>query len=413
MSAGASGREYAEPLLNDERNSLDIELSQLDGGERTPTIHYANAKSHSRERKSPLLIAATLALTVIGFTINTEATAYFEDILGYQKPFAILYVTHSSLALPWLCHLAYLRYQARHVAYGVWAKQYNNDLRASISTIEAYVTSAPRMVFKARGQQGGPLDFLATTMALVTLVLTISGCSWFFSLSLTTPADLTAIYNCSTFFAAVFSIPILHEKLGGYSMIAVALSIAGTFIVAYADTTAEHVDDGSTASHVGSNPLLGNLIACVGAVAFGLYEVLFKKWACPTSSPRGQSALPLTLAASALTGIFTFCTLWIGLVALHIFGFEVFEWPSAQVAMWIVISVLTGSFAITSLVLLVIWTDPIFGSMANVLAVFAVAVADWFFWDKVPPAATYIGGIIIVLGFGLLAWDTFREAHHH
>lgn len=404
--------EQAQPFLDHSTADDDVELSSYDGhrDDHTPVNHFVDYTPAKPGTKSPLLVAAALILTVIGFTINTESTAYFEDVLGWKKPFATLYITHSSLALPWLCHLAYLRYQDRHTPYSVWVRDYNNSLRAAISSIDAYVTSGPRLILKAPGHLGGPLDYLATTMAFVTGVLTISGSAWFLSLALTTPSDLTAIYNTSTFFAAAFSIPLLRESLGPYSIAAVALSIIGTFVIAYGDSTASHpIDDGSAGSQVGTSRLLGNLIACAGAVAFGLYEVLFKKFAC-SSRPniRPEESLPLTLAASALTGVYTFVSLWPALIVLHIFGFETFVIPSAKVAGWIAISVLSGSFSITLLVVLVIWTSPTFGSMANVLSVFTVAIADWLIFGLAPSLATYAGGVLIVVAFGLLAWDTFK-----
>ncbi|KXL51569.1 hypothetical protein M433DRAFT_59999 [Acidomyces richmondensis BFW] len=347
-----------------------------------------------------------LLLTVLGFTINTEATAYFEDVLGWKKPFATLYITHSSLALPWILHLAYLRLRDRHVPYRTWVRDYNNRLCSAISTIDSYANHGPTLICKCGSGVRGPLDFLATTMAIVTIVLTVSGVSWFLSLSLTTPADLTAIYNCSTFFAAVFSVPILKERIGWFSIIAVALSICGTFTIAYGDTTAKHDPE----SKIGTSRLFGNLIACVGAVAFGLYEVVFKKWACSSQPISPQASLPLTLAASALTGIYTFATLWVGLVFLHLFQIETFVVPSPYTLLWIIIATLSGSISITLLVILVIWTDPIFGSFANVLSVFFVAIADWLVFGLTPSIATYVGGAVIIVAFGLLAWDTFFGA---
>ena len=65
--------------------------------------------------------------------------------------------------------------------------------------------------------------------------------------------------------------------------------------------------------------------------------------------------------------------------------------------------------SITLLVVLVIWTDPVFGSMANVLSVFFVAIADWLVWGLSPSLATYIGGALIFVAFGLLSWDTLGE----
>ena len=408
--------EHQAPLLHSGRPSEedDIELARLDGSldlDTSPETHLVHDSPQvvtvKRNAKSYLAIACALAITVLGFTVNTEATAYFEDVLGWKKPFMTMYITHSALALPWLCSLGYSRYVSRHLPYKAWVREYNNHLRELITTVDAYATSGPYLIIKRKGNVGGPLDFLATTMAIVTVVLTVSGCSWFLSLVLTTPADLTAIYNCSTFFAAAFSVPILKEKLGWISITAVALSIAGTFVIAYGDTTAEHAD-----SEIGGSRLIGNLIACIGAVAFGLYEVLFKKWASSSRPMDPAASLPLTFAASALTGIYTFCTMWILLIILHFTGVEPIDPPSLRVVGWLILAVLAGSIAIQLLVVLVVWTDPVFGSMANVLSVFAVALGDWFVFGLSPSLATYIGGVLIIIAFAMLTKDTLGSGKH-
>lgn len=330
--------EQQQPFLDGDRDSQDgIELSQLDGD-----AHISRISDHaSNKGVSKTLISAALIITIAGFVINTGAAAYYEDVLGWKKPFCSLYIMHSSLALPWFCHLFYLRVKHRDKPYWLWVRDYNNELRASVASVEAFAVSGPSFVFKRSGSLGGPLDYLATTMAIVTAVLTVSGMSWFLSLSLTTPSDLTAIYNCSTFFAAAFSVPLLRQKLGRVSIIAVALSVAGTFIIAYGDTTASHAEESS--SQVGTSRLLGNIIALIGAVAFGLYEVLFKKWACSSRPSSPEASLHLTFAASALTGIYTFATFWIALIVLHILDIEPFVFPSLKVVLYIILSVAGGS----------------------------------------------------------------------
>ena len=65
--------------------------------------------------------------------------------------------------------------------------------------------------------------------------------------------------------------------------------------------------------------------------------------------------------------------------------------------------------AINLLVVIIVWTDPVFGSMANVLTVFAVALGDWVVWGLSPSLATYVGGGLIFVAFGLLAKDTLGE----
>ncbi len=342
MDSTRMDHEHSGRLLDEDRTSQDIELADLDGQSdrliREEQPHPdAPIPAVPKTKASYIAIAIALIVTVIGFTVNTEATAYFEDVLGWKKPFCTMYITHSSLCIPWFCHLLWSRYKDRQMPYKAWVRDYNNQIRQTVASVDAYATSGSYLVIKKKGHTGGPLDFLASTMAIVTVVLTISGLSWFASLALTTPSDLTAIYNCSTFFAAAFSVPLLKERLGWLAIAAVAISIIGTFTIAYGDSTSEH-----EANAIGGSRLIGNLIASVGAVAFGLYEVLFKKWACSSKPMAPAASLPLTFAASALTGIYTFSTLWVGLIVLHITGVETFEVPSAYVCLWIFIGVMAG-----------------------------------------------------------------------
>lgn len=329
-------------MEQDRSSHDDIELSNLeaeiDGAPLLPSYEETPMPAVPKTKSSYIAIAVALLVIVVGFTVNTESTAYIEDVLGWRKPFCTMYLTHSALALPWFCHLGYSRFKERKLPYTKWVRSYNDQIREVASTIDAYVYTGPKMVFKWKGQAAGPLDYLASSMIPVTVALTISGGSWFVALAMTTPGDLTAIYNCSTFFAAAFAVPILKERLGWIAIAAIALSIAGTFVVAYGDTTAEHEE-----SAIGTSRLFGNLVACIGAVGFGLYEVLFKKFACSSKPMEPSASLPLTFAASALTGIYTFATLWVGLIILHLTGVETFVWPSVKVGLWLVLAVLSGS----------------------------------------------------------------------
>jgi len=373
--------EHQQPLLDSDRTSQDIELSHLGGNERPSLLPEPKPQKGAPK----IYVAAALIIAIAGLVTQTESAAYYEDVLGWKKPFCSLYIMHSSLCLPWLLHLGYLRFQSRDKPYSLWVRDYNNELRASVSTVEAFAVSGPSIVIKRAGSLGGPLDYLATTMGIVTVVLTVSGVSWFLSIVFTTPSDLTAIYNCSTFFAAAFSVPILRQKVGWIGIIAVALSIMGTFTIAYGDTTAHPADDDEEAPAVGASRLFGNIIALIGAIAFGLYEVLFKKWACPSASTSTKSSLNLTLAASALTGIYTFGFFWIVLVIMHFIGVEPFALPSLHVFGYVILSVSAGSskftlcannllpchanqviVSMTALLAVVTWTSPIFASVVSV-----------------------------------------------
>lgn len=54
-------------------------------------------------------------------------------------------------------------------------------------------------------------------------------------------------------------------------------------------------------------------------------------------------------------------------------------------------------------------TSPVLSSVAALLTIFLVALVDWMLTGKPLSAAAIIGGILIIVAFGLLSWSTYRE----
>ena len=202
-----------------------------------------------------------------------------------------------------------------------------------------------------------PVPYMLKTTALVTTALTIAGGAWYVAVSMTTASDLTAIYNCSAFFAYAFSVPILQEKLRWSKVLAVGVAIVGVLVVAYGDThppktgnksgggAGGKTGDNAENNQDAENRTLGNLIIGIGSILYGFYEVLYKKWACPPeeTSP-GRSMIFANLFGS-LIGLFTLTVLWIPLPILHITGIETFEMPKGEAAWMLLISVFANASA--------------------------------------------------------------------
>ena len=205
-----------------------------------------------------------------------------------------------------------------------------------------------------RDSQRSPVAYLLRTTCLLTVALTIAGGSWYVAVDLTTASDLTAIYNCSAFFAYVFSIPLLHDKLRFDKIVSVGVAIAGVLIVAYGDGGSVKQSDatGETASRgLGSRAdegglpyrAIGNLIIGVGSMLYGLYEVLYKKLACPPEGTSPGRGLIFSQLLGSSIGAFTLLVLWIPLPLLHITGLETFQLPRGGTAWLLLISVLANA----------------------------------------------------------------------
>jgi len=252
--------------------------------------------------------------------------------------------------------------------------------------------------------------------AFVTTALTVAGGSWYVAVNLTSPSDLTAIYNCSAFFAYAFSVPLLKEKLRLDKSFAVGVAIVGVLIVAYGDA-APTKHGGKSGGSVGggpedkkaSNRVAGNLIIGVGSVLYGFYEVLYKKLACPPEGTSPGRGMIFANTFGSLIGSFTLLVLWIPLPILHITGLEEFELPRNEAAWMLAISVLANAIFSGSFLVLISLTSPVLSSVAALLTIFLVAIVDWA-WTGVPlsPAAI-VGGLLIIAAFLLLSWSTYRE----
>lgn len=272
----------------------------------------------------------------------------------------------------------------------------------------------------ARAKQD-PTWFLVKTAVTVTAALTIAGGSWYVAVDMTTASDLTAIYNCSAFFAYAFAIPLLGEHLRASKVLAVAIAIAGVLVVAYGDTSPSkhgsksgggaggpHAPDKSEAG----NRALGNVIIGIGSVLYGFYEVLYKKIACPPEGCSPGRGMIFANTFGSLIGLTTLTLLWIPIPILHYTGLETFELPRGEAAWMLFISVIANATFSGSFLVLISLTSPVLSSVAALLTIFLVALVD----QLLPPplnsplsAAAIAGGMLIIVAFGLLSWATYRE----
>jgi drug/metabolite transporter (DMT)-like permease len=266
-----------------------------------------------------------------------------------------------------------------------------------------------------------PWPYFLRTTAYVTCALTVAGGSWYIAVDLTTASDLTAIYNCSAFFAYVFAVPLLGEKLRLSKVAAVLVAIVGVLVVAYGDVG--HPKHGNKSgggaggpsapdSSEASNRALGNLVIGVGSVLYGFYEVLYKRVACPPEGCAPNRGMLFANTFGSMMGIFTLLVLWIPLPILHVTGIETFELPRGEAAWMLVVSVLANATFSGSFLVLISLTSPVLSSVAALLTIFLVALCD----QMLPPplynpltAAALAGGLLIIFAFLTLAWSTYRE----
>lgn len=367
-------------------------------------------------RKRYTYAAIFLALSLVSFTVQTETAVYIQHQLEWEKPYCMLYLTHGSWTLLWPTQLLILRIQKRNMPWQTFWRRHVQILRSTALMVE-HGTLHPSV----RASQRSPVPYMIKMTAFVTCALTIAGGSWYVAVNMTTASDLTAIYNCSAFFAYAFSVPLLHEKVRVSKIIAVAVAIAGVFVVAYGDSSpAKHGNKSGGGAGGGNAPppeeankrALGNFIIGIGSVLYGFYEVLYKKLACPPDGCSPGRGMIFANCFGSLIGSFTLLVLWIPLPILHVLGLEKFGLPTGEAAWMMAISVLANATFSGSFLILISLTSPVLSSVAALLTIFIVALVDQILpeplYSPLTPAAI-VGGCLIIGAFILLAWATYKE----
>ncbi|OTB10198.1 hypothetical protein K445DRAFT_37820, partial [Daldinia sp. EC12] len=355
-------------------------------------------------RKKYTYAAIFLVVSLISFCVQTELGRYVQHELGWDKAYCMLYLTHGSWALLWPAQLLILRVQKWNVPWPTFWRRHMYLLRSTAHMVAHQELDIPRHVV-----QRSPVPYILRTTAFVTTSLTVAGLSWYVAVSMTSPSDLTAIYNCSAFFAYAFSVPLLKEKLRLDKSIAVLVAIVGVLVVAYGDSSNSGAGVDKEAEVEASTRFLGNMIIGAGSVLYGLYEVLYKRYACP---PEGTSATRGMIFANAFgscIGAFTLFVLWIPLPILHILGWETFELPTGAAAFYLFVSVIMNATFAGSFLVLISLTSPVLSSVAALLTIFIVALADWVITGEGMSSSAISGGCMIVAAFLMLSWSTWRE----
>ena len=149
----------------------------------------------------------------------------------------MLYLTHGSWSLLYPAMVLVLRLQKRSVPWGVFWRRHVALVRSTVQTVES-----KELQLAAREMSKSPVPYILQTAAFMTTSLAVASGSWYVTVNLTSASDLTAIHNCSAFFAYAFSISLLIDRLRFDKILGVGVAIAGVLIVAYGDSGTKKED---------------------------------------------------------------------------------------------------------------------------------------------------------------------------
>ena len=227
-------------------------------------------------------------------------------------------------------------------------------------------------------------------------------------LEYTTVASSTILTSTSGVFTLIFGTMFGVEKFTVRKLLGVLASLAGIILISSVDLSGNNTDD----EHRGDFPeksardiAIGDALAFISAIMYGLYAVFMKK----RIDDESRVNMPIFFGLVGLINVFL---LWPGFFILHYTGVERFEMPPTA---WVTTIVLSNSLA--SLVSDLAWayavllTSPIVVTVGLSLTIPLSLVGQVVLNSQTASPIYWVGALIVVLSFIFVNHEEKKDEH--
>lgn len=215
-------------------------------------------------------------------------------------------------------------------------------------------------------------------------------------LEYTTVASSTILTSTSGVFTLIFGTMFGVEKFTVRKLLGVLASLAGIILISTVDLSGNNTDD----EHRGDFPekssrdiAIGDALAFLSAVMYGLYAVFMKK----RIDDESRVNMPIFFG---LVGLINVLLLWPGFIVLHYTGIEPFEMPPTP---WVTAVILSNSLA--SLVSDMAWayavllTSPIVVTVGLSMTIPLSLIGQTVLNSQTSSPVYWVGAFVVVLSF--------------
>jgi len=215
-------------------------------------------------------------------------------------------------------------------------------------------------------------------------------------LSYTTVASSTILTSTSSIFTLLFGVLFRVECFSLRKLIAVLTALAGVILISSVDFSGQNSDD----EHRGDFPeksfhemMVGDILALVSAVLYGLYAVFMKK----RIEDESKVNMPIFFG---LVGLFNVLLLWPGFIILHYTGIEPFQPPPS----WSVSTIIVSN-SLASLISDIAWayavllTSPIVVTVGLSMTIPLSLVGQILLNGQTSSPLYWVGAVAVILSF--------------
>ncbi|KAK6533585.1 hypothetical protein TWF694_002522 [Orbilia ellipsospora] len=380
----------------DERDRLfhrneEVE-SDIDTGEVIPEARrYLGGLSRRAFGIALLLMVVTLWVTS-SFLVSHIFT---DD--NYVKPYLVVYLSTSSFTIyliPWSIRKAFKNPGLRSFLRlePLRGGKSRSDTRYSRLDENEEDSEEPDEPY------GGKLGTRDTMRLSAQFCLLWFVANWFAGacLEYTTVASTTILSATSSIFTLIFGALFKVERFSWGKVLAITVSMTGVVLISGADATKGASTPEPTATdgekhHSAAQILLGDGMALMGALIYGLYTVLLKVRI-------GHESRVSMQLFFGFVGLFNFMCLWPGLLILHYTGYEKLEMPPTRGVWWILgINCTITVVSDFCWVFAMMFTTPVIVTVGLSLSI-PIALFGDLIISSLKPSWTYWLGACLVFG---------------
>ena len=205
--------------------------------------------------------------------------------------------------------------------------------------------------------------------------------AWIASLSYTSIAASTTLVTTNPLWVALLSWWGLGEKPTSRTIVGIAVALAGGILVAR----------GGQMGETGSNPLLGDSLALVGAIAFSFYLLLGREAQRRGLSLGGYSAIAYTVGSLFLFPL----PLWLGS------GYT--NYPASVYGCMLMLALFPQLVGHTSINWAVRSMSPTLVTLTILLEPVGATILGYWVFSEVPGMEVAIGAVLLLAGVAIAA----------
>ncbi|CCH40822.1 Solute carrier family 35 member F5 [Wickerhamomyces ciferrii] len=221
------------------------------------------------------------------------------------------------------------------------------------------------------------------------------------SLSYTSVGSQTILSSTSSFFTLIIGALVKTESFSNIKVWGLIISFIGVIIITKTDSDSVSHELERTPLSI----LIGNSLALIGALLYGIYTTLLKY------KIKDESRINMKVFFG-FVGVFNLFFLWPSLIIFHLTGIEKFELPSGtEVIVIILINCLITFISDFCWVKAMLLTSPLIVTVGLSTTIPLAMIGDLIFKNEKITFLYIIGALMIGISFFVINRDAENEKH--